>query len=357
MRKPFFSIVIPTYSRAKDLKFAIYCVLRQTYEDFEIVISDNASHDNTDEIVKSFSDKRIRYYRNEKNIGTMPNVQKVISLARGSYIFLHSDDDFLLNSNILSKVHNNLVKGSYRCYRINYLTRSTDKKNIFDFSDNKKYSKDTILEKNAADKDVIKFILDIDSPFISGLIIKNSFPSNAHILNADYIPWFQFLFYAIKKWGGYYHAEYGMISSWSEWRFIPDVEVYPLYGVQNGKLRVEQFFEEVKKRLEKESYTTFLHDQLLFIYVRRLIAVKYCTGNRNVVNMVRRILELSPEFRTSLFFWINASIAFIAPSFLLSFVRKLFLYKLARTEKQFLTISKEVHDLEKNFENLSQLNQ
>src|SRR5512137_1629961 len=93
--KPKVSICIPTYGRAQVLKHVIKSVLDQTYPDFEVFISDDASPDNTAEVVKSFNDKRIRYHRHEVNLGVRKNWSYVIENARGEYVFKLDDDDYI----------------------------------------------------------------------------------------------------------------------------------------------------------------------------------------------------------------------------------------------------------------------
>lgn len=92
---PKFSVCIPTYSRAQVLPKVIGSVLAQTFKDFEIFISDDASPDNTREIVKEINDPRIRYHRNEKNLGVIDNWNFSISNAKGEYVFKLDDDDYI----------------------------------------------------------------------------------------------------------------------------------------------------------------------------------------------------------------------------------------------------------------------
>lgn len=109
---PLISIGIPTYNRAGSyLKGAIECVLKQTYQNLELIISDNCSTDNTEELIRTFSDKRIKYIRQNKNIGPQNNFNYCLEQATGDYfLLLHSDDlidiDFLeccmKNSNYLT---------------------------------------------------------------------------------------------------------------------------------------------------------------------------------------------------------------------------------------------------------------
>ena len=93
---PLVSIGIPTYNRANSyLKYALGCAVRQTFQDIEIVISDNCSPDNTESIVKEFGDPRIRYYRQKENIGPVNNRNFCLEQARGKYFVLLLDDDLI----------------------------------------------------------------------------------------------------------------------------------------------------------------------------------------------------------------------------------------------------------------------
>lgn len=89
------TIAIPTYNRAELLKEAIISSLGQTFNNFELLILDNNSSDNTKDVVESFTDNRIRYHRNEQNIGMMNNWNKAVELARGDYLIILGDDDKL----------------------------------------------------------------------------------------------------------------------------------------------------------------------------------------------------------------------------------------------------------------------
>jgi len=95
-KNPTVSIIIPTYNRAHLVGRAIRSVLNQTYQDFEIIVVDDASIDNTEEVVKSFEDNRIRYIRHEKNKGAAAARNTGIKAARGEFIaFQDSDDEWL----------------------------------------------------------------------------------------------------------------------------------------------------------------------------------------------------------------------------------------------------------------------
>ncbi len=91
---PRVSILIPTYNYAHYLEEAITSALQQTYKDFEVIIVDDQSTDNTDEVVLPYlSDERVRYYKNETNLGLSKNFNESLKYARGEYIkYLLADD-------------------------------------------------------------------------------------------------------------------------------------------------------------------------------------------------------------------------------------------------------------------------
>jgi len=95
-KSPTVSVIIPTYNRAHLVGRAIQSVLDQTYKDFEIIVVDDGSTDNTEEIVNGFGDHRIRYIRHKENRGAAAARNTGIKAARGEYIaFQDSDDEWL----------------------------------------------------------------------------------------------------------------------------------------------------------------------------------------------------------------------------------------------------------------------
>jgi len=94
---PCVSIGIPVYNGEKHLSKAIESILAQTYQDFEIIISNNASTDGTDEICRDFarSDRRIRHFLQSENLGAARNFNIVFELSRGKYFKWTGYDDWL----------------------------------------------------------------------------------------------------------------------------------------------------------------------------------------------------------------------------------------------------------------------
>ncbi|MDK2789584.1 MAG: O-antigen biosynthesis alpha,3-abequosyltransferase [Methanothermococcus sp.] len=115
--KPLLSICIPTYNRAEFLKDALNSILRQintkNKDKVEICISDNASEDNTEELVKEYQKKSsipIIYHKNEKNMGADYNYLKVVEIANGEYCWLLGSDDIIEDGgidNLLKEIKEN----------------------------------------------------------------------------------------------------------------------------------------------------------------------------------------------------------------------------------------------------------
>jgi glycosyltransferase involved in cell wall biosynthesis len=90
---PLVTMAIPTFNRAALLRGCIQAVLAQTYDNIEVLVSDNASLDDTANVLAEFSDKRLRVLRQETNIGLLPNWNACLAAASGEYVVFVSDDD------------------------------------------------------------------------------------------------------------------------------------------------------------------------------------------------------------------------------------------------------------------------
>jgi len=94
MTGPLVTIAIPTYNRAgKYLENTLERAVKQSYENIEILVSDNCSTDHTPEIVKSFSDPRIKFFRQKENLGAFGNWNFLLKEAKGDYFHMYHDDD------------------------------------------------------------------------------------------------------------------------------------------------------------------------------------------------------------------------------------------------------------------------
>ncbi|MFC1488300.1 glycosyltransferase family 2 protein [Thermodesulfobacteriota bacterium] len=103
-KKDLVSIGMPVYNGEKYLRESLDSLLSQNYKNFELIISDNASTDNTAEICREYksNDNRIRFYQNDNNIGSLLNFKKVFDLSNGKYFMWASCHD-LWDSTFVSK--------------------------------------------------------------------------------------------------------------------------------------------------------------------------------------------------------------------------------------------------------------
>lgn len=350
VKKPFFSIIIPTYNRESDLQFALYCIFQQNFSDFEVIVSDNCSTDNTQAIFSKLKDKRIHYYRSEKNVDFALNVKRSVKYAKGKYIFFHSDDDFLLYSNSLQKIHDGIKKTNAGYIRINYLCLSPDKKRIFYFKVNKPFTANEYAPPLLDNKKVLSFITDSDPYFITGIIFKNNLPSKIEIVNSDPAPWIEILFYVVKKFGAYFISYPYIVGSWSR-REIKNNEKHHFFTLVNGELRAEKYFNLIKKKINKERYNAFLHNELMLHYVRSFPVIKFHVGNKNMLQISKRLLLLDQTIAENISYWIFFVFSFIFPKSLLKIFRDIYLNMYIRFSRvdDYGQIVDKLKELERGF--------
>ena len=96
IKNPKVTVLMPVYNGQKYLRKAIDSILNQTFTDFEFLIINDGSTDNTEKIIKSYSDPRIRLINNKKNLGLVTSLNNGIDLAKGKYIARMDCDDISL---------------------------------------------------------------------------------------------------------------------------------------------------------------------------------------------------------------------------------------------------------------------
>jgi len=94
--QPRFSIVVPTRERANTLWYTLKSVLSQDYDNCEIIVSDNCSGDETHNVVKSFTDRRLKYLRTEKRLSMSRNWEFALNHCSGEFVTFLGDDDALM---------------------------------------------------------------------------------------------------------------------------------------------------------------------------------------------------------------------------------------------------------------------
>lgn len=122
------SIIMPSYNTASFIAESVQSVLAQSYKDWELIIVDDCSPDNTDDVVKPYlSDERIRYLKNEKNSGAAVSRNRALREAKGKWIaFLDSDDLWMPEK--LQKQVRFMEKNGYHFSYTNYAEIDTEDK-------------------------------------------------------------------------------------------------------------------------------------------------------------------------------------------------------------------------------------
>jgi glycosyltransferase involved in cell wall biosynthesis len=108
---PLVTVVTVTFNSSVYVRDAIESVLASSYKNFELIIADDASTDDTWSIIKEYTDPRIVAYRNDKNLGEYPNRNKAIHLARGEYLIFIDGDDMIYPHG-LELMINNVLRNS-----------------------------------------------------------------------------------------------------------------------------------------------------------------------------------------------------------------------------------------------------
>ena len=95
LNTPLVTVAMVTYNSSKYVKTAIESVLNSSYQNFELIISDDNSSDDSWNVIQTYTDKRIRAYRNENNLKEYANRKKCVDLAKGEYLIYIDGDDYI----------------------------------------------------------------------------------------------------------------------------------------------------------------------------------------------------------------------------------------------------------------------
>lgn len=96
---PKVSVLLPVYrTKVEDLRNCIQSILDQSFTDFELLIVDDCPEDLREDVIKTFNDPRIKYYKNDKNLGISGARNKLIELSHGQYLAVCDHDDFSMKN-------------------------------------------------------------------------------------------------------------------------------------------------------------------------------------------------------------------------------------------------------------------
>lgn len=313
MKKPFFSIVIPTFNRCELLRITIDIVLKQTFEDFELIVSDNASSDGTEWIVKSFNDPRIKYFKNNENIGFTRNVKKAFSYAAGEYIFTLGDDDFILFEETLRRVKNILDKERFGFLRLNLIEKKDIGHGLRKSSIGQE--EDMRIKVGAPAEEIIEFFHMVTAGHVAGLVIKNSNGISDKIVDCGLMPWVKIVFDETKRNGACFLANDYIVITWSQGDILSFYDVLP-----GNYLMFEKYADFIFSIIREGNLHNF-KSKYYSQYVKLQPVIKLYSNNSNLIRFDRRLLQLHPQFKKNPLFWLMAIIASIVPRFIWKIVR------------------------------------
>lgn len=154
------SVIVPTYNRAHLLKKTIDSILNQTYKELELIVVNNCSIDDTEDVVKSFKDDRVHYFKNQNNGVIAVNRNFGIKKSSGEYIAFCDDDDVWL--------HNKLEK------QVNYLRDHPEYQLV--------YSNAVIIDENGEQKGLLLIPESFKEGYIFDELLEDNFMPQSTIL-------------------------------------------------------------------------------------------------------------------------------------------------------------------------------
>ena len=195
---PLISVCIPVFNGEKYILDCINSVLEQKFTNYELLIIDNCSTDKTQSLVENYNDKRIRYIRNNLNIGAINNFTKCIEMAAGEYFVLLPHDDLLLPGALkefVSALENKNIGFVYSATQVIDANGDTLHKKI-NHDSNMSFTSEEALE------DLIKNFMPIQLAMVRTDILKNLGGFDLkYSLSTDIHLWLRVIF---EGWSSYY---------------------------------------------------------------------------------------------------------------------------------------------------------
>ena len=320
--KKLLSICIPTYNRAEFLPDAIESILNQITSDIkdkvEICISDNASTDNTEEVIKKYQEKNICdivYHKNKENIGADRNFLKVIEIANGEYCWWLGSDD-ALESDILNELVSKIENTKIEFYLLTQNCYDKALKNTIPCN------KHPLLDEN--DKLLILNNLLNESIYLLGyisvLIVKKDLflkktPNEGKYIGSMYIHLYKILYLLNKNYKMYFIRK--PIVKWraDNDSFLNDLKLY-------GRIKIDiDGYSSIAKDVFGEDsleYKKVIQIRVFDKMLRNILLLKLNGLNRN------KILELYEDFKDNMFYYNLAKVLSLVPKEFVYFMKYMY---------------------------------
>ena len=318
-----FSVLIPTFNRSSFVKLSIESVLNQKKVSFEIIVSDDGSTDNTTEIVKAFKDKRIKYFRNKKRLGTSLNFQKSFLKSNGDYIFTLGDDDFILDENTLSEILKIMKKYKLGMGRIGTITYKDSPKNPYQISF---FNDKLMIHKPNKDSNVLCKSINFGLGCFAGLVFNNLY-LNRDKLKMDHVCYRDHMcqcyhpvaYDLIQKHGLAYIPNHFIVSRLS-------LQMIPRYFniKKHGRLFIEEPIVLAKDFLDNQQYEEFKKEYLRS-QIPLLPNIKLFSDNGNYIKVILGLIRIDKSLLVNFQFIILTLLGFL-PKFSIKVLRNLMIY-------------------------------
>lgn len=327
-RNPFFTIAITTYNRAQLLKLAIESVLKQSFDDYEILVLDNASIDDTQEVVKIYQlrSNKIRYIRQPYNVGHPKNYSRCFYEARGKYLFTLSDDDMILKKDTLYELHQYINQFNYPGFiKIGAIFYHQSVKNIIKGITFKQ--KVEIIKPD--DKNFVIKSYNNGLEFVSGCIFKINKRFFKYLLVKDklYLT-LELIYKLIYQYGALFIGDHYILARYAH-EYDLNSLVKPYFSTET-LLRINKkysFDQKMAKILDIEVRRKFLWHTCNF---------KLYISNRNLLYSFFRILKDDKNIILNFRYYLFGVIVLITPRLFLRLFKKIYYYKLTKAVKDYV---------------------
>lgn len=315
--QPFFSIVIPTYNRPLSLHNSIKSYLIQDFKQFELLICDNSLNDDAVEVVEHFKDKRIKLYKNKKNIGFFNNIKRGVLAAKGAYIITHGDDDVVLFKNTLSVIYQTIMRKKVGFLRLNILSKDRSNKHLKHIWINQR--KNRYIKPNSTALNVVEFLEHINTIFVSGLVFKNEDIHSTDVINSELSPLWNILYKQTKKNGGFFLSQFFIVASWSG----PKKNIY--IDKKTKQLFFEHYFNHITKLLHDskglDHFKQHFYNKITAESRYILPAIKYIASNKDVDEYMNALKKFNPSIAQSISVKIPYQLSKLLPKYIIGIIR------------------------------------
>lgn len=310
---PLVTIAIPTFNRLNYLKQALQSALAQTYQNIEILVSDNASTDGTQMFMRQIQDTRVRYIRHSENLGMFENWNFLLTRASGQYFLLLSDDDLLFENAIMILI--SLIKDntslSFSYGRFNFIDQFSHVKKIslssIFYQSSENFLKEWLMGKrqivpsltlfkiksmDSYEKNTYKYVSDVNSWF--NLILRGANVYSSNELLGSYRVHSESAS-KVDSYENWIQDYLNLFKKYSSFDFFKQLNLFFIFFVLKnvtfnilkfGFFTKSPFQSATKNMLIEFSYFLYILSLILLFLARNMIKIK--EFYENIINKSKR---------------------------------------------------------------------